>query len=111
MTPALQSRVAELPAHTVIFNSYALGGWILFADPQLNPVIDGRADVYTLDHLRRYVEATKARPGWQTTVRGSGATVALLEADSPLAQALRDQLGWTVAAHDTGYVLLRPPGA
>lgn len=111
MSPALEARVEALPAHTVVFNDYGLGGWILFANPGADPVIDGRADVYSLDYFVRYTDAISAKPGWQRTVTDTGASIAVLERTWPLTGALRDQLGWTVQAQDTDYVILRAPGS
>jgi len=111
MSPALETRVAQLPAGSTVFNEYELGGYLLFADRDLDPVIDGRADVYSVAQLARYVAATQARPGWRQTVTASGATSAILPLDSPLGAALRSELGWTEAAHDGTYALLLAPGS
>ncbi len=109
MSPALESRVTALPAKTVVFNDYGLGGWILFANHGVDPVIDGRADVYTVAHFGRYLAALNAEQGWQATLRDSGASVALLEKRGALATGLREQLGWRVVAEDPTYALLRAP--
>ena len=52
-------RSTALPAGTVVFNDYQLGGWMLWEHPTLDPVIDGRADVYDGQPLR---EASASRP-------------------------------------------------
>jgi hypothetical protein len=106
---ALDSALDKMPPGTVVFNDYALGGWLLWAHPDLDPVIDGRADVYDMDYFERTVGAYAAARGWDATVRDSGATAALLPPDSPLAEALRTRLGWTSVGEDEGYALLVSP--
>ena len=105
---ALEKPLQALPGGTVVYNDYALGGWLLWAHPDLDPVIDGRADVYDVDYFQRTLEATAMPPDWETTVRRSGATAALLPTDSPLVEGLQGRLGWTPVGVDKGYVLLVP---
>ncbi len=106
MDPALSS----LDPGTVVFNDYDIGGWLLWHHPELDPVVDGRADVYDIEHFRAVMESFSARPGWDETVTATGARVALLKGSSPLAGALRDRSGWTVSGDDGTYVLLRASG-
>ncbi len=105
----MNEALAEMPAGTVVYNEYVLGGWLLWEHPELDPVIDGRADVYDIEHFARVADSYELSPGWDTTVRGSRASVAVLYSSSPLAHALVDQLGWTETSFDAGYVLLLPP--
>jgi hypothetical protein len=105
LSPALQG----LPEGAVVFNDYGLGGWLLWAHPNLDPVIDGRADVYDLAYFDRTMNAYTVPQGWQDTVRDSGATAALLPSESPLAEGLRSSLGWTSVGEDEGIELLVPP--
>jgi hypothetical protein len=104
----LDHALGALPAGTVVFNDYALGGWMLWAHPDLDPVIDGRADVYDLGYFSRTHDAYSVVPGWDDTVRESGAAAALLPTDSPLADAFRVDLGWQQVGSDAGYSLLVP---
>jgi hypothetical protein len=104
----LDAALGALPDGTVVFNDYALGGWMLWAHPDLDPVIDGRADVYDLGYFTRTHEAFYVVPGWDDTVRDSGADAALLTTDSPLAEAFRVDLGWQPVGSDAGYSLLVP---
>jgi len=108
---ALDARLDSLPAREVVFNDYALGGWLLWRHPELAPVIDGRTEVFTVPYVDRYMNTLTVRPGWQQVVAASGATSALLRDDSPLGDALQHQMQWTVVGSDEGYTLLRSPGA
>lgn len=106
----LNARLDSLPDREVVFNDYALGGWLLWRHPELAPVIDGRTEVFTVPYVDRYMNALTVKPGWQEVVATSGATSALLRDDSPLGDALQHQLQWTVVGSDGGYTLLRSPG-
>jgi hypothetical protein len=106
---AFDSALSKMPTGTVVFNDYALGGWLLWAHPRLDPVIDGRADVYDIEYFKRTVGAYSVARGWDATVRASRATAAVLPPDSPLAEALRTRLGWRSVGVDEGYALLVAP--
>ena len=102
----LNKSLAELTPSTVVFNDYRLGGWMGLTQPQLDPVIDGRTDVFALPYVEAYVSAFDGRRGWQATVADTGAKAALLRADGPLADALQQQWHWREIGRDNGYVLL-----
>lgn len=106
----LTSALDALPPGTRVFNAYELGGWLLWTQPDLDPVIDGRADVYDVDYFRRIVDAYALQPGWEESVEATGARVAVLPHTSQLAQALRTSLDWTVVDTDAGFDLLVGPG-
>ncbi len=107
---AFNSALDALPTDAVVFNEYQLGGWLLWEHPTLDPIIDGRADVYTVQHFEKVVGAYDLLPGWEATVRQSGASAAVLKEDSSLAAAMVKYVGWQRVAADEGYVLLMPPG-
>jgi len=105
----LDSRLDNLPPKTVVLNSYAVGGWLLWRHPSLIPVIDGRTEAYTVPYLSDYGRAIAVVKGWQGIVKTTGARWALLQAGSPLATALTERLGWNSVDSDRGYVLLENP--
>ena len=107
---AFNSILDALPADAVVFNEYELGGWLLWEHPSLDPVIDGRADVYTVAHFDEIAGAYDLLPGWEATVRDSGASAAVLKEGTSLPEALARYLGWRRVSSDEGYVLLMPPG-
>lgn len=102
----LDDQLASLPAGTAVLNEYVLGGWLHWRHPELQTVVDGFTDGYTTDAVSDYGEALTVSAGWQTYLEDTGADVALLREDSPLAVALTDRLGWTNEGQDAGYVLL-----
>jgi hypothetical protein len=55
-----------------------------------------------------FVRSTELLPGWREDIDRYGVTLALLPADSPLAQAL-EALKWKPIIEDNASVLLRLP--
>ncbi len=101
--------LAAMPQGTVVWNVDALGGWLLYSHPNVEPTMDTRAEVYGPDYLRSYVRAISGFPGWQETIATSGARYAVVSAEGALADGLQRQLGWTVVATEAPYVLLKAP--
>ena len=69
-----------LPGRARVLNDYALGGWLLWAARDTSPAIDGRADVYSVHYVQKYVDALAMRPAGSascptstSTQRSSGA--------------------------------------
>ena len=107
---AVDKELDTLPAGTVVLNDFGISGWILWRHPNLVPASDLRGEIYSNTHLRAYVGALAAKPGWQAFVDGSGAGAALLTKDSALADALSHRLRWTSEASAGDFILLtRPP--
>lgn len=105
---AVSPALASLPADTVVCNDYGLGGWLLWTQPHLRPAIDGRVEVYSLDHVERYIEFVQGAPGWETFPARVGCQVALLAEDAPVVEDLTDD-GWTTELNGDGYAVLRKP--
>ena len=105
----LRPELAAIPAKTVVLNDYAAGGWLLWAEPQLTPVIDLRSEIYSLGYIRQYIRTEEVRSGWQTLLDQTKPRYALLKANAPLTVALRQQLHWSAVGQDAGYELLKAP--
>lgn len=102
----LQPALLSLPAGTQIVGQGDITGWLLFAAPSLRPVFDLRVESYSPQHVRRYIAAYGAEPGWDDFISDTKASAALLPVDAPLTAALTEQLNWRVMGTDAGYVLL-----
>jgi hypothetical protein len=102
----LDGALDALPAHTVIWNDYNLGGWIDYRHPTLEVVADGRAEAFGAAQLEKYGRVVRTEPGWEEILRASGAHVAIVGTDTPLAAALQERLGWRPLGEADGYVLL-----
>ena len=98
-------------AGDVVFNDFGLSGWLLWRHPQLVPVADLRSEIYSREHMEDFYVAEAVEPGWDSVVAETGASVALLKPDAPLARALVQESGWQLAASSPGAILLRNPGS
>jgi len=106
-----ERRLSALPTGTVLLNDWQWGGFLMWEHPHLNLVMHGYGDTFTTKELDRNVALTRVESGWQEDLAGTGARVALLEADSNLAYALEESLGWKVVEADDEVALLVAPGA
>jgi hypothetical protein len=105
----LRPQLAAIPAKTVVLNDFAAGGWLLWAEPQLTPVIDLRSETYSMGYIRDYQRTEEVRAGWQGFLDRTKPKYALLKTKAPLTAALQDQLNWARVGTDAGYVLLKAP--
>jgi len=106
---ALNATLDRLPPHTVIFNDSALGGWLLWRHPTLEPVIDGRAEAFPKAQFEGYIKTSQVSTGWEKFLATTNSTYALVEDHSPVATALDERLHWRSLGQDDGYVLLQAP--
>lgn len=84
-----------------MFNSYNWGGYLLFARPDEPVFVDGRTDLYGDDFLTHdYLQTATARDDWRETLDEYGIRLVVVEANSGLARALREEPGWSLAYED-----------
>jgi hypothetical protein len=102
----MDQALARIPAGSPVFAEYDLGGWLLLRHPQLEPVVDPRTEVFSTVHLDSYLDARAAKPGWDRTLESWEVRHAVLPTDSPLAEAMRQRLGWDTVASDRGFSLI-----
>jgi len=105
----LRPQLGAIPAKTVVLNDFTAGGWLLWAEPQLVPVVDLRSEIYSSAYIRDYIRTQEVAAGWQHLLTRTRPGYALLKADAPLTVALRERLRWTTVGSDAGYVLLKAP--
>lgn len=100
------SLLDALPDGTVVLTDRPVGGVLLWTDPHLDVPVHGYGDVYTDAELEAYDDLERLEPGWEETLDGLRARVALLPEDHRLTAALQEH-GWTVArtAGDLSYLL------
>ena len=89
-----------------LFNSYAFGGFLTWALPEYPVLIDGRTDLYGDAINLPYFQATTAAIPLQSYPGFTQAQTILLEANSPMAQALSTLPGFRVAYKDDVAVVL-----
>jgi len=105
----LNEPLEHIPAGTVVCNEYSLGGWLIWAHPQLRPIIDGRTEVYSLEYVKAYMDFHQGKPGWERFPKQVGCEYALLGISQPPSSGLVKQEGWQVLARGDKYVLLGAP--
>jgi hypothetical protein len=105
---ALDDELAALPRGTVICNDYGLGGWLLFAHPQLQPLIDPRAEVFGSAYVKAHVDWTNGLPGTYQYPTRMGCSAALVSSSDASFGTVRDVLHWRPVASSAGYTLLVP---
>jgi hypothetical protein len=109
--PAVDRVLSSAPRGSVVFTDLGVSGWLLWEHPSLSPVTDLRVEIYNTDHLRNYLDALEAKPGWSDFVDSTRAQYALVEGDSGIAGAIASRLGWVPVARSDTYVLLVPSKA
>jgi len=102
----LRPQLSLIPSGTVVLAEGDISGWLFWAEPQVRPVLDPRIEIYPPAHVRAFVSAMAAEPGWRQFVDRTGAGYALVLTGSPIATALVDRAGWSQVGEDAGFVLL-----
>jgi hypothetical protein len=105
----LAPQLSAIPAGTVVLAQGDINGWLFWSAPRVKPVLDPRLEIYPPAHIRAYVSAIAAGPGWRQFVDRTGARYALVLTDSPIASALAERAGWSQIGKDAGFVLMRAP--
>jgi len=105
----LGAQLSAIPVGTVVLAEGDISGWLFWACPGVRPVLDPRIEIYSAAHVRAFVSAMAAGPGWQRFVERTRARYALVLTDSPIATALVESRRWSRIGEDAGFVLLRAP--
>lgn len=106
---ALVDTLKERPGRARVLNDYNIGGFLTgFGGDKISVAIDGRIDAYPEGFLRRYLNASDVRGGWEWLVDDLDPTHAILDRRRPLAYVLELQ-GWRRLGQTELYVLLERP--
>lgn len=102
---ALDWIIANKPEGNM-FNSYNWGGYLIWRlYPQYLVYIDGRADLYGEKFINNYMKIHTAKPGWEAELKQRDIQNVLVESDSRLADALRQNASWQNLFEDQVSVL------
>jgi hypothetical protein len=103
--------LSALPAGTPVLTSWEEGSLLMWTHPRLDPLMHGYGDTFTIAELQRNEDILTLQPGWDTELRKTGVTLALLDPDDQLTYALEHQEHWKVLHRSSGIVELQaPPG-
>src|ERR1019366_6285221 len=64
----LKPQLSLIPSGSVVLAEGDVSGWLFWADPQVKPVLDPRIEIYSAAHVRAFVSALAAGPGWRQFV-------------------------------------------
>jgi hypothetical protein len=101
--------LSALPSGTGVLTSWEGGSYLMWAHPQLDPLMHGYGDTFTVSELQRNEDILTVQPGWVSELRRTGVTIAVLEPDSQLAYSLQHQEGWTVEHRSSDLEMLNAP--
>ena len=104
--PALSS----LPAGTKVVSAWDQGGYLMWRHPQLDLLMHGYGDTFTIAELQRNTDIEGVKSGWDEQLRRTGCTIAVLPPQGALAKALVGE-HWTVVHRSASIEELQaPPG-
>lgn len=101
--------LASEPEGVRVLDDYNLSGYLLLHAPNIRVAVDGRADRYGQDFLKRYADAIRGAPTWKSWVTSLHPDLAVLHNGTALPELMRVELGWRVVMKDQEYLLLAPP--
>ncbi len=91
-----------------IFNSYNWGGYLIWSMyPQNKIYIDGRADVFGTELIRRFVDIYTTKPGWANALIEDQIDYVLVEPNTYLAYALKESKSWNSVFSDPISILFK----
>ena len=103
--------LSGLPDHTPVVSDWAYAGYLMWKYPEIDLVMHGYGDTYTVPELQRNEDILTIAPGWDRELRSTQARVAVLPPTYRLAYALEHQEGWRVVHRSpTLEMLVAPPG-
>jgi hypothetical protein len=110
--PAQAAAVIETRGYPgPLFNEYGWGSYLIWRLPELKVSIDGRADLYGPERIKRNVETVSGQRGWERDASLDAARTIILGAGTALASLLRlDPRFQTAYEDDVAVVFLRRDG-
>lgn len=100
----------ENPQSGNMFNDFIWGGYLLYRLwPEQTIFIDGTTDFYGEALTREYAQVVSLQNGWQTVLTKYDISWAIIPSDSPLAEKLKDELGWKIIYIDRTASIIRKP--
>jgi hypothetical protein len=90
-----------------IFNSFAWGGYLLYAWPEQKVFIDGGTDFYGAELMRAHMSVEALRPGWREALDRWAISLVLVPPGATLAHELARESAWGIWHCDSTAVLLR----
>lgn len=105
----LDERLDAMPDGTTVLNNWELGHYSMWRHPQLQLVMHGYVDMFTVDELERNITIATAEQRWDQEVADLDVDYAVVDPESRLGYGLTALLGWTLVEGDDDYEVLAPP--
>jgi hypothetical protein len=103
---SLETPLRSLPAPTTVCNDYDIGAWLILNFPNVRPVIDGRTEVYSVDHVVRSFAFTQGFPGWNDYPDDLSCDIVLIREGAPTVELLAMSREWSETATGDGFTML-----
>ena len=88
-----------------VFHDDVVGGYLIYAHPEVQVFVDDRAELYGAEHFSDVVATRNARPRWQDVFETYEIDQALLSREDGLVSVL-ELSGWERRAEGESYVVL-----
>jgi hypothetical protein len=89
-----------------MFNSYNFGGYLIWALPEYQVFIDGRADLYGDELIFEWLNIVQGADGWQESLDNWGVGFVVVEPGIPLLEKLKDD-NWELVYADKVAVIYK----
>jgi len=107
---SVDAAVAQLPTGSVVAVEPASSGWVVWEHPNVRPLRDLRAEVYSGPVADAYESFYRAEPGWQSYAATHDVAALVLVDGSALDRALHSDAGWRQVVRDDDHVVWAPQG-
>jgi hypothetical protein len=103
--------LSALPNGTKVVAEWSYDGYLMWKYPQLDLLMNGYGDIFTIPELQRQADIMTLAPGWDRELRATHCQVAVLKPNYRLAYELEHLEGWRVVHHSADLeMLVAPPG-
>ena len=94
-----------IPAGSRVAVDVRVSGWVLWKHPEVRPLRDLRAEIYSAAAADAYAAFAAARPGWADYAATHHVNAVLAAAGDPLDTALAQSPGWSTLARSDDWAL------
>ena len=109
VSPQVSAALSRLSPGSVLAVDGRAVGWLQLAHPDLRPLKDLRAEVYSAQTTQKYKAFSQAGPGWAAYVDEHRINTILADRHEPIDSAIAHEGTWWIAAADSRFRLwVRP---
>jgi hypothetical protein len=105
----VEPALSALPTGTKVVSEWGYSAYLMWKYPQLDLLMHGYGDTFTIPELQRQTDIITLAPGWDQELRDTHCLIAVLKPSYRLAYALEHQEGWRVVHHSADMEMLVAP--